>query len=141
MEFRLFQINNESLQATCFSRQPAGRVIIGITYLLLAFASFFVAYAYLKRKETIGNLLETIGTLRSAEQIANMGSWKWQFTDNLILCSEELKILLGGASRDQACGDIFFSSLHPEDRDNVKSAMEASLNGSSPFQLVNVYLQ
>ena len=131
----VFQINNESLQATCFSRQPAGRILIGITYLLLALASFFVAYAYLKRKETIGNLLETIGTLRNAEQIANMGSWKWQFTDNSILCSEELRILLGRASCDQASGDIFFASLHPDDRDIVKSAMEASLNESSSFQL------
>lgn len=61
--------------------------------------------------------------LRTAQQIARMGSWDWDIPNNAIYWSEEVCRVFG--LKDGAFGatyESFINSVHPADRDLVKKA-------------------
>ena len=73
--------------------------------------------------------------LRSAQQLARIGSWEWEVGSRAVTWSEELFRIFG---REPAAGAVdyaeYLSSLHPDDRGAVAAAIEGAMEGHS-FEL------
>ncbi len=72
--------------------------------------------------------------LATAQHIAKMGSWEWDIVRDESVWSEEL-YLLYGIDPDDFGGDwdAFLERIHPDDRDQVRAALDATFEGNDTF--------
>jgi diguanylate cyclase (GGDEF)-like protein/PAS domain S-box-containing protein len=80
-------------------------------------------------------LRESRSRLAEAQQIAHVGSWEWDVGTNRVSWTEELYRMYGIApGQFQGTFEGFLSCVHPEDRDMVTNAVQASIASRSPFE-------
>ena len=80
------------------------------------------------RKRAEEALIKSERTLAKAQRIANVGSWEWDLRSGLVRCSDEAYRILG--LEPEAGGltsRVFFSVLHPEDRQKTQEAIDELL--------------
>lgn len=80
--------------------------------------------------------------VRICDEIASTGRWEYDLTDNeqsLVYpwyASEQVIRILGlGNSNENLTGDLFFSTVHPDDVNKVQSAFTASIASQSDFDV------
>ncbi len=73
--------------------------------------------------------------LAEAEAIANLGSWSWDLVSDRVVWSEELSRIHG--TRPGACTSLiqWMDRVHPQDREAVSDALEATRSGGGPFEV------
>lgn len=72
--------------------------------------------------------------LAAAQQLVGVGAWEWDVATNRLWWSDELYLILGlDPARDAASMARLVASLHPEDRDAVRTRIEAALADSSDY--------
>ena len=78
----------------------------------------------------LGNAL-----LARAEQIAHMGSFRWDAVTNRVAWSDELHRIYG-RTREEFGGtfEAFLSCVHPDDRAGVRAVVERALEERQPFR-------
>ena len=70
---------------------------------------------------------------RPLEQGITDGWWDWDLTANAVNFSPQWKAMLGYRPHElKGVPDDWFSRVHPEDRDQLKAAIDAHLNGKTP---------
>src|SRR5438552_2166245 len=76
--------------------------------------------------------------LRELEEIAHLGSWRWEVGSNAVEWSPEL-VRIFGLPADQAPRTFadYLEHVHPEDRDKARAQVERGLSTGEPFD--NVY--
>lgn len=67
--------------------------------------------------------------LANAQRIAQTGSWRWDAATDSLDWSDEVYRLLGlDPEATAASAELYLSRVHPEDRDMVRSVIDASFN-------------
>lgn len=83
--------------------------------------------AELQRRATEREVLEKQTMLATAEGIANIGSWVYVVADNQLLWSDQTFSIFGiDPSEFGASYEAFLATVHPDDREAVYEAYEAS---------------
>jgi PAS domain S-box-containing protein len=75
--------------------------------------------------------------LEDAQRIARLGSWDWDILTNKLKWSDEVFRIFGLSSHNfGATYETFLQSVHPEDREDVKAAVNLSL--TDPSAIYNI---
>jgi len=70
--------------------------------------------------------------LKDAHKIARLGTWEWDIPTNELKWSDEIFQIFGLSSRSfGATYETFLQSVHPDDREDVKGAVNRSLKDPS----------
>lgn len=83
------------------------------------------------RVNTENALRESEETLRKAQAVARIGSWKLDVKTNLLQWSEEAYNIFNVPREKSLTYADFLSYVHPEDKEYVNTAWSAALNGAA----------
>ena len=105
---------------------PRHRHLIGVTTHTAAVAIM----AHRERQETGRRLAQ----FETAQRLAQLGSYEWDTSSNLVRRSDELCRIFG-LTQDTfgPIMDAYFSRVHPDDRANSKAIIEQSAREQTPF--------
>ncbi len=68
--------------------------------------------------------------LNEAQALAHVGSWSLDVTNSILKCSDECYRIFNIEISTELDYESFLKAIHPDDRDNVKQAWNAALQGS-----------
>ncbi|MGY5878852.1 MAG: PAS domain S-box protein [Candidatus Thorarchaeota archaeon] len=109
---------------------------------LYAELSYYILTAVEKRntkialKESESKLRQSQTRLAAAQRIAHSGSWVWNIEDNLITWSDEIYRIFGLAPQEfSATYEAFLDSVHPDDRDLVRTSVDAAINKKDTYSI------
>jgi PAS domain S-box-containing protein len=109
---------------------------------LYAELSYYILTAVEKRRtkralrESEQKLRESETRLAEAQRIAHSGSWVWNIVENKEIWSDEIFRIFGLAPQEfQATYEAFLSSVHQDDRELVKRAVEDALRNDMPYSI------
>lgn len=89
-----------------------------------------------ERKEAEEKLRQSDVWLTDAQRIAHMGFWDWNVETNELYWSDEIYSIFGlTPDLFGATYDAFITAVHPDDRNMVKSAVDAALNEGAPYSI------
>jgi PAS domain S-box-containing protein len=81
-------------------------------------------------------LLKSEARLAEAQRVAHLGNWDWNIQTNQLYWSDEIYHIFGlSALQFSATYDAFLDSVHPEDRESVKKAVNEALYEKKPFSI------
>lgn len=91
-----------------------------------------------EREKVGGELQERETSLANAQRIAGLGSWTWNLVTNEISGSDEAySIFAIDRATESITFDQFMGMVHPDDRDAVTKAVNASLEDGSIYSVVH----
>ena len=74
--------------------------------------------------------------LQEAERIAKLGCWNWDIENNVLLWSDGIYRIFGLEVQEfGATYEAFLSFVHPEDREDVKQAVNEALYAKRPYYI------
>ncbi|MHA7809518.1 MAG: PAS domain-containing protein [Marinobacter adhaerens] len=74
--------------------------------------------------------------LRRAQSFANIGTWEWNLDTDELYWTERVPMLFGYPEGDlETSFENFIGAVHPEDRDSVEHAIQASVEHDAPYQI------
>ena len=74
--------------------------------------------------------------LSKAQSIAHMGSWEWDIKSNALQWSDEIYRILGLQPQQlEATYDAFLTCMHPDDKEDVVNAVNASVVYDQPYNI------
>ncbi|MFB6131494.1 MAG: PAS domain-containing protein [Salinigranum sp.] len=83
-------------------------------------------------------LKEREASLARSQQIANMGNWDWDLDSDRLYWSDQIYRIFGvDPETFEATYDAFLDFVHPEDRSDVRNAVDAALSGRSPYDVAH----
>ncbi len=89
-----------------------------------------------ERKRVDEALRESEASLANAQRIVHLGNWEWDVQTNIAQFSDETYRIFGYAPRQiEFDYGIFLESLHPDDRDYVKSLTDTALVSGENFDV------
>ena len=89
-----------------------------------------------ERKWFIEELKRSEANLAQAQQIARLGSWDYDFKSNVLKWSREVyRIFEIDPDEFEESYESFLDIIHPDDRDLVNEAFNASVNNKTPFNI------
>ncbi|GLI36951.1 PAS domain S-box protein [Geobacter hydrogenophilus] len=87
-----------------------------------------------ERRETELKLRENETRLAKAQQIAHVGNWDWDILNNTLHWSDEIfRIFRIPPDQPNMTYETFLEAVHPDDRQNMTDAMQASLHDKVPY--------
>ncbi len=73
---------------------------------------------------------------RRAQEFGNIGTWDWNIQTGELYWSERIAPLFGHAPGSLATSyENFVNAIHPDDREAVAAAVDASLQGDRPYEI------
>lgn len=88
------------------------------------------------RNAALEALEQSKKSLANAQRIANLGNWDWDIVTGKVTRSDEIYRIFGiEPSEFGANQEAFFEGVHPEDRQEVRAAMERSLHENEPYAI------
>jgi PAS domain S-box-containing protein len=94
------------------------------------------------RKESEVALKRSEETLIRAQSIAKLGNWDWDILTGELLWSDEIFRIFGLAPHQfEATYEAFLEHVHPDDRNTVTSAVDASVKDGRPYELEHRVVQ
>jgi formate hydrogenlyase transcriptional activator len=109
-------------------RQWHDNVVQGLGLIADVFANA------LERKRNMQALQDREEQMRLAAKAADVALWVWNIPVDTIWATEEARHMYGVSIDEVLNMERFFSCLHPEDRDRVKSLVQKALKGDGDFQ-------
>jgi PAS domain S-box-containing protein len=88
------------------------------------------------RKKTEEALRQSEETLKGAQTVAEIGSWRLNIPENHLEWSEETYNIFGIPPEQGINVDSFFKAVHPDDRDMLRAAWSAALAGA-PYNITH----
>lgn len=74
--------------------------------------------------------------LDEAQHIAHLGSWNWNLVNGELFWSKEaFNIYVPDHKEVTPSYDVFINAVHPDDRETIKTAIDAALEQDVPFDL------
>lgn len=87
-----------------------------------------------ERREAELKLRENETRLAKAQQIAHVGNWDWDILNNTLHWSDEIfRIFRIPPDQPNMTYETFLEAVHPDDRQNMTDAMQASLHDKAPY--------
>ncbi|WOD40214.1 PAS domain-containing protein [Nodosilinea sp. E11] len=84
-----------------------------------------------ERQRAITDLRESEDRLRMAIESAQMGTWDWNLTTNVLTWNAGCKAIFGLPPEADISIERFFEGLHPDDRDRIRQIVQAIQTVSS----------
>jgi len=91
------------------------------------------------RKEAEERLQKSETLLAEAEQLANFGSWGFDFKTRKPILSKQLLQMYGMASEAEWTEEMYWERLHPKDRQQVCRIADLALAACKPYEYVSRY--
>jgi PAS domain S-box-containing protein len=91
----------------------------------------------LRRRKSDEKLVQSDESLRKAQKVARMGSWKWDIRNNKLEWSDEM-FRIFGIDKEYFSGDlakVISDSIHPDDRNAVEKSNLSVLKHKKPIPL------
>lgn len=88
------------------------------------------------QREADEKLREREALLEQAEEIANLGSWKYEFETGKVTLSPQLRKVYGLGPNDEWTNDVYWSHVHPSDRDRVREVLDRATKERKPLECV-----
>ncbi len=82
-----------------------------------------------ERKRIEAELRRSEDNYRQAQSVAKIGSWRVDIPSGLLEWSDETYRIFGRSPDQPLSLDVFYEAVHPDDRDRVRAASEAALEG------------
>ncbi len=73
--------------------------------------------------------------LRLAAQSAHIGIWRWEMADNKIYWSDETYALMDAPPGTEITFDYYLTLIHPDDRDELQTAISLALEQKTPYSV------
>ncbi len=109
---------------------------------LYAELSYYILTAVEKRKteralrESEQKLRLSEARLAEAQRIAHSGSWVWEIQEDKEIWSDEIYRIFGLEPQEfKATYDAFLQSVHPDDREVVRKAVEDAINSRTLYRI------
>jgi len=109
---------------------------------LYAELSYYILTAVEKRKTKVAlqdsekKLRVSEARLEEAQRIAHSGSWIWNIVEDQEIWSDEIYRIFGLAPQEfSATYEAFLESVHPDDRELVKSSVDAAIHKKMPYSI------
>jgi diguanylate cyclase (GGDEF)-like protein/PAS domain S-box-containing protein len=100
-------------------------------------ANLIIARDITERKKIEAELKESEAWLKKAQQLAQVGSWKWDLVDGSMRMSEEMYRIYGVEdSQFVSISDVLRTSIYPEDKELVMREMDKITTGLSSDPMV-----
>ena len=124
----------------------ASAIAIGLTLAIITIATiniFRIGNPMLNQiKEQNHSLTKNQERLSEAQQIAHTGHWEWNIATNDITWSDEIYRIFGCKPQQfSATYDAFISFIHPDDRNNVSTAVAKSIEHNMPYAIEHRIIQ
>jgi two-component system, cell cycle sensor histidine kinase and response regulator CckA len=88
------------------------------------------------RKRAEENLRKSEARLRESQKVARIGSWSWNVVDNTLEWSDEAcRRFDKDPETFTPSVEYFVNLIHPEDREAVQKAMQATLKNDTPYHI------
>lgn len=88
------------------------------------------------KKQQELRLRESENNLAAAQRIAELGSWQWNIREDRLFWSDEVFRIFGyNAERFGANVEAFFDAVYPDDRQKVRTALQAALAGGPRYDI------
>jgi PAS domain S-box-containing protein len=91
-------------------------------------------------KAAATRLMESEQRLKSAQELAHVGSWHWDLTSDRVSCSEEMRRILGQSDNYRPSLEALIEAINPGDRERVGHELQSGLaekrGSSTEFQIV-----
>lgn len=88
-----------------------------------------------ERKHAEEALMEGQKRLAEAQEIAHLGSWEWNITQNTVRWSDELYRIYGLRPGEfPATYESYIARIHPDDRARVHDAVQRAYRTQTPFE-------
>lgn len=95
-----------------------------------------------ERKETQNKLRRNEDVMKKAQTIAHFGSWEWDVPNNTLAWSDEVYRIFGLRPQQfEATYEAFLESIHPEDKEKVVNAVNATVVDDQPYDIQHRVLQ
>lgn len=89
-----------------------------------------------QQRQAENDRLANQARLADAQEIAQLGNWKWNLATNNIYCSDEMFVILGIARTEFTNGfDDIVNFIHTEDREMVTLTINNVIENCMPFEL------
>jgi len=89
-----------------------------------------------ERKRVEQALRERQASLAEAQRIAHLGNWDWNIQTNELRWSDEIYRIFGLTPKGfGATYEAFLASVHPDDRETVRKAVEDALYEEKPYSM------
>jgi diguanylate cyclase (GGDEF)-like protein/PAS domain S-box-containing protein len=90
----------------------------------------------LRAGEAFRRLRQSEQRLSTAQKIARLGSWDWEFDQETASCSDQMAALCG---LDPAAGrvsrEMFLRYVHPDEKEAVRDAVTRAMQEKKPYRL------
>lgn len=106
--------------------------------LLGGFAIISGTFSWLvgRRYEVEAQLRSSEARLTQAQELAHVGDWQWNISDDHVWWSDELYRIVGVERRSfQPTYHAFFELVHPEDRPFVERALRQAVNDKGQYDI------
>jgi PAS domain S-box-containing protein len=88
------------------------------------------------REHAVENLRKSEGRLTEAQRIAHLGNWDWNIQNKELSWSDEIYRIFGLKPQEfGATYEAFLNSVHPDDRELVKEAVNKALQKKKPYSI------
>lgn len=84
---------------------------------------------------TLNNLKRSEQRLAEAQMLSKIGNWEWDMQTNITYWSEELFNILGVDRNNKPDKNLFLSTVHPFDRQELENKIATLVKNKSPFAL------
>lgn len=109
---------------------------------LYAELSYYILTSVEKRRtkralaESEKRLRQSEANLAEAQRIARMGHWNWDIQNDKIQWSDEIYRIFGLKPQEfSATYEAFLSSVHAEDRESVRIAVDEAISEKKPYHI------
>ncbi|MCP4342305.1 MAG: PAS domain S-box protein [Desulfobulbaceae bacterium] len=121
---------------------PSSRIPAWLTYTALAISAlllFFVAFTLLLKKTVnskIKELAQSEVKLLEAQEIASLGRWELDLTNNQLIWSDSIYAILEiNRETYTPSYETLFHFVHPDDRSPLDTAYQRSVKEKTPYQI------
>ncbi len=97
---------------------------------------FGIARNITKRRRDQERLRASLYSLAEAQRIAHLGNWEWNILKNELHFSDEAYRIFGLKAQEiNGSYETFLNSVHPDDRETVKKAVNEALYENKPYNV------
>ncbi len=87
------------------------------------------------RRSMEHELRESEKRLRRAQRIAHLGNWERDLQTDTLVCSDEMRRILGWSDEANLTYETFLETVHRDDRPDLREARSAALNGKDDLDI------
>ena len=90
----------------------------------------------LRAGESFRRLRQSEQRLSTAQKIARLGSWDWDFDQETVYCSDQMAALCGlNPAAGRLSRDMFLHHVHPDEKEAVRDAVTRAMREKKPYRL------